>query len=177
MRTRTTMTTPALNLIDAIARDEVALRGQEFLAPLLGGRVHVRVRGLIYALRVAGAPPGWWICRMEDARRATVVGEALPWQRGEYLALLPALRLVLLEPLARGDWSALAYNPSDAEQRFGIVGPLVVRLVEGGQPFERAIGRVDGGIVWYDEPDRRGDPALAEALRGTLGGGAESPGC
>src|SRR5262245_30016553 len=111
-----------LNLIDAMARDEAALRGQKFLAPLLGGRVRVRVRGLIYALRVEGVPPGWWSCRMVDARRAAVVGEALPWQRGDYLALLPALRLVLIEPLAHGGWSALPYNPSDAAQRFGIVG-------------------------------------------------------
>src|SRR5262245_56218557 len=89
-----------LDMINALARDEATLRGQEFLAPLLrGGRARLRVRGLLYELAIAQATPGWWICRALDAGQGEVVGEALPWQRGDYLALWPALRLVLLEPL------------------------------------------------------------------------------
>src|SRR5687768_7131748 len=93
----------ALNLIAGLAREEAALRGQEFLAPLLrGGKARARVRGLIYELSVEGAAPGWWVCTMRNAGCAEIVAEALPWQRGEYLALWPALRLVLLEPLSDG---------------------------------------------------------------------------
>jgi hypothetical protein len=165
-----------LNLIDVLARDEAALGGQTFLAPLLDqGRARVRVRGLVYELHVAGARAGWWMCRMLDARRATVADAAQPWQRGEYLALWPALRLVLLERLRGADWVALAFNPSDALQRFAIRGPLVVRLVEGGQPFERVLGRVEGATIWYDEPDRRADPAMAEQLRDALAAGRDLP--
>jgi hypothetical protein len=105
------------------------------------------------------------------------VEPAQPWQRGGYLALWPALRLVLIEPLtssaSSSDWVALAYNPAAAFQRFGIAGPVVVRLVENGQPFERVIGRVEGETIWYDEPDRRGDPLLAEQLRDALATGHE----
>jgi hypothetical protein len=166
----------ALNLIDALARDEAALRGQAFLAPLLGrGRARMRVRGLVYELDVVGARRGWWICQMLDARRAALVDAAQPWQRGAYLALWPALRLVLVEPLRGDAWVAVAFNPSDAFQRFAISGPLVVRLVEGGQPFERVIGRVEGATIWYDEPDRRADPATAELLRDALGAGHATP--
>lgn len=169
-------TRSTLNLINALARDEAALGGQAFLAPLLEhGRARVRVRGLVYDLHVAGARAGWWMCRMLDARRATLADAAQPWQRGEYLALWPALRLVLIEPLRGADWVALAFNPSDALQRFGMRGPLVVRLVEGGQPFERVLGRVDGATIWYDEPDRRADPAIAEQLRDALAAGCELP--
>ena len=167
----------ALDIIDRMARDEATLRGQEFFAPLTrGGRARLRVRGLIYELAVAGAAPGWWLCRARDARQALVLGEALPWQRGEYLALWPALRLVLLESLAGDDWLALPYNPSDARQRFGLAGPLVVRLVEGGQPFERIVGRVEGQTIWYDAPDRRADPTQAEALRAGLAEERAMPG-
>jgi hypothetical protein len=166
----------ALKLIDALAREEAALCGQAFLAPLLGrGRARIRVRGLVYELEVAGARPGWWICRMLDARRAALVAAAEPWQRGEYLALWPALRLVLVERLRGDDWLALAFNPSDAFQRFAIRGPLVVRLVEGGQPFERVIGRVEGATIWYDEQDRRADPPTAELLRDALAAGYPAP--
>src|SRR5512145_3260269 len=98
----------ARNLIASLARDEAALQGQEFLAPLCHvARARLRIRGLVYELQVKGSVPGWWICRVHNIRQATIVTEALPWQRGEYLALWPTLRLVLLEPLAHGDWSAL----------------------------------------------------------------------
>ncbi len=167
----------ALNLIETLARDEAALRGQEFLAPLArGGRARLRVRGLIYELVVAGARPGWWSCRMHDARSAEVLGEALPWQRGDYLALWPVLRLVLIEPLAGGAWAALPYNPADAAQRFGFAGPLPLQLVEGGRPFERVIGRVEGRTIWYDDADRRADQAVAEALREALAADHPAPG-
>jgi hypothetical protein len=166
----------ALNLIDALARDEAALRGQAFLALLLGhSRARIRVRGLVYELEVLGARAGWWICRMLDVRRAILVDVAEPWQRGEYLALWPALRLVLVEPLRGDDWVAVAFNPSDAFQRFAIRGPLIVRLVEGGQPFERVIGRVEGATIWYDELDRRAEPATAEQLRDALAAGHAVP--
>jgi hypothetical protein len=159
----------ALKLITVFSRDEAALGGQEFLAPLTqGGRARLRLRGLIYELTVAHARAGWWLCRARDARNAEVIGEALPWQRGDYLALWPELRLVLLEPLRHGDWLALPYNASDAAQRFGLAGLVVVRLVEGGQPFERIVSRVEGGTLWYDAPDRRADPVKAEALRAAL---------
>ena len=161
-----------LTLIEALARDEAAVRDREFLAPLLApGRVRLRLRDLIYELAVTGAASGWWICRMLDAYHAQVIGEALPWQRGEYLALWPALRLLLLEPLNRDAWLALPYNPADALQRFRFAGPVVVCLVEGGQPFERVIGRVEGGTIWYDDRDRRADPWVAEALRAALAAG------
>jgi hypothetical protein len=166
----------ALALIDALAHDEAALGGQIFLAPLLEqGRARIRLRGLVYELDVAGARAGWWMCQVLDARRAAVVDAAPPWRRGEYLALWPALRLVLIEPLRGGDWVALAFNPSDALQRFAIRGLLVVRLVEGGRPFERVIGRVEGATIWYDEPDRRADPAAAEQLRDALASGHDAP--
>src|SRR5689334_24203914 len=168
------MTSNALSLVATLARDEAALAGQAFLAPLIpGGRARLRLRGLVCELVVAGARPGWWICRARDARHADTVGEALPWQRGDYLALWPELHLVLLEPLQHGDWLALPFNASDAAQRFGLAGPLVVRLVEGGQPFERIVGRVEEQMIWYDAPDCRGDPAQAEMLRAALADGRE----
>jgi len=148
--------------------------GLVFRAPFgLGGGARLRLRGLVCELTIAGARAGWWLCRARDARHAEIVGEALPWQRGDYLALWPELRLVLLEPLAYSDWLALPFNASDAAQRFGLAGPVVVRLVEGGQSFERIVGRIEGRTVWYDAPDRRADPTKAEALRAALAGGRE----
>ncbi len=169
-------------LIETLAREEAGLRGREFLAPLTrGARARLRLCGLVYELAVRPPQPGWWRCRVLDARRAEVVEEALPWQRGDYLALWPALRVVLVAPLRAPDrpndaWVALPFNPSDALQRFGLSGPLLVQLVEAGRPFERAVARVEGATLWYDEPDRRGDPLLAEGLRAALSEERERPG-
>lgn len=167
----------ARNLIEKLARAEAALRGRIFLAPLMGdGRARLRLQGLVYELVVQVPRPGWWRCKMLDAGRARAVEEAEPWQRGEYLALWPALRLVLLEPLGPAAWLALPFNPSDAQQRFGLAGPLALGLVEGGQPFERVMARVEGGALWYDDVDRRGDPALAGELREALLAARAEPG-
>lgn len=172
-----------LGLIDALGAEERALRGQAFLAPLVGeGRLRLRVRGIVYELRVRGAAPGWWVCRARDARSAEPAEPAEPWQRGDYLALWPALRLVLLEPLALPApsapghaWLALPSNASEARRRFGIDSLLTVQLVEEGRPFEQVIGRVEGRTVWYDDIDRRADPALPEALREDLAAGRPEP--
>ncbi|NJN65633.1 MAG: hypothetical protein HC884_02415 [Chloroflexaceae bacterium] len=171
------MTQRTPDLITTLSREEAALYGQEFLAPLtVGGRVRLRLRGLIYEFAVPNARPGWWVGQVRSARQAEVVEAALPWQIDDYLALWPALRLVLLEPLKHRAWLALPVNPSDAARRFGLAGPLVVQLVEGGQPFERVIGRVEGRTLWYDDLDRRADPAMAEALREAFASGREGPG-
>lgn len=167
----------ALNLIKTLSHEEASLRGQEFLAPLVhNSRARLRLRGLVYEFTVSNAQPGWAVCRVVDAKQAAYVEEALPWQRGDYLAYWPPLRLVLLEPLRHSAWLAVPYNPSDAVQRFNLVGPVVVQLVEQGQPFERVVGRVEGNTLWYDEPDRRADPAIAEALREALAAERENPG-
>lgn len=168
------VTTPLLNRILAA---EAALRGRELVAPLLGdGRIRVRVAGLIYTLAAQAPAPGWWRCRIADAAHAEVIGAAEPWQRGDYLALWPALRVVLLEPAGPAAWLALPLNPSDARQRCRLAGPQLLRLTEGGQPFERAIARVEGGALWYDDLDRRADPAVAEALRAACAAERLEPG-
>jgi hypothetical protein len=171
-----------LGLIEALAAEERALRGQTFLAPLVGRRrLRLRVRGIVYELRVRGAAPGWWVCRMRDARSAEPAEPAQPWQRGEYLALWPALRLVLLGPLAATDgglattWLALPANAAEAKRRFGIDSLVTVQLVEEGRPLEQVIGRVEARAVWYDDVDRRADPLLAEALREELAAGRAEP--
>jgi hypothetical protein len=159
----------ASDLIARLAQEEAALRGQLLLSPLVrGGQARTRLNGLVYQFRVPNAEPGWWCCRVQDAHTATIESEAQPWQRGDYLRLWPALRLVLLEPLRDSDWLAIPFNAAEAQQRFGISGPQVVHLVEGGQPFERIVARCEAQTLWYDAPDRRADPRIAEALRDAL---------
>jgi hypothetical protein len=166
----------ALKLVRALGRAEAAIRGQEFLAPLLrGGGARMRIQGLIYRLTVADAQPGWWLCRVVDARTAEVVTEAMPWQRGDYLALWPTIQLVLLAPLERDAWLAMPQNLAAGQRLLGGAGPFVAHLVEGGQPFERVIGRVEGHAIWYDDLDHMADAATAEVLREAVAGENDLP--
>jgi hypothetical protein len=166
-----------IDLVRSLAREEAAVRGQEFLAPLLrGGRARMRIQGLIYEFIVTDAQPGWWICQARDARHADVVGEAAIWQRGDYLALWPEIRLVLVEQLHDHAWLALPYQLDDGTRLLNQAGPVTIMLTEGGQRFDRIIGRVEGSTIWYDEHDRRADPATAEQLRAALAEVRENPG-
>lgn len=171
--------TSTRDLIERLGMAEAALLRTTILAPLVrGGRARTRVAGLVYELRVRHPSPGWYQLRARDARRAEVVADAEPWARDQYLNLWPLLRLVLIEPIAdpaNQAWIAMPYNPADALQRFGQSGPVVVQLVEQGMPFERIIGRVEGQAIWYDQPDRRANPQIAEDLRFCMLSGAADP--
>lgn len=161
-------------LIARLSQEGQQLLVREIVAPLLpGGRMRTRVGGLVYEFKPRERFVGWGRFRPRNEREADVLGEALPWERGAYLELFPALRVVLLWPdnsgLAPGTWLALPYNESDARQRFGLgTEPLPVFLCDptgGAERFERVIARVDGHTLWFEGPDALADPTQAEWLR------------
>ncbi|HET8842465.1 MAG TPA: hypothetical protein VFN35_13425 [Ktedonobacteraceae bacterium] len=161
-------------LIARLSQQSQQLLGREIIAPLLPrGRIRTRLDGLVYEFRPRERFVGWGRFRPINEREAELLGEALPWERGSYLELFPALRVVLLWPDtssgSTGSWMALPYNASDARQRFGFaMEPLPVFLCDptgGADRFERVIVRVDGRTLWYEGPDSLSDPIHAEWLR------------
>jgi hypothetical protein len=163
-----------LRLVSQLSKAEAELQQQEIIAPLLpGGRIRTRIAGLVYEFKPRGNFVGWGRFRPLNAREVEALGEALPWERAAYLELFPALRMILLWPdpaaASAGAWLALAFNESDARQRFGFGGePLPVFLCDpfnGAEQFERIIARVDGRTLWFDGPDVRADPTHAARLR------------
>ncbi|HEX2915193.1 MAG TPA: hypothetical protein VH186_30790 [Chloroflexia bacterium] len=164
-------------LIERLNRESARLAQREFIAPALpGGRVRIRLDGLVYEFRLKEPFYGWGRFRPANNREATLLGEAFPWQRSAYLELFPALRLILLYPATSpgakeaGAWYALPYNAGDATQRFKLSGkePLLVYLTDplnGADYFERVVTRVEGKLLWFDGPDMLADPAHAEWLR------------
>jgi len=161
-------------LIARLSQEGQQLQGREIIAPLLpGGRIRTRLNGLIYAFRPREPFVGWGRFHPINESEAAVLGEALPWERGGYLELFPALRVILLWPASTGyppgTWLALPYNQSDAHQRFGFsMEPLPVFLCDptaGAERFERVIARVDGRSLWFEGPDLLADPTHAEWLR------------
>lgn len=157
-------------LLDRVASAERDFLKAEFLAPVLkGGRVRVRIEGLVLTMRVAGAlEPGWAILKPLSLDRAAIVRKpGLPQVRS-YLGLFPSVRLLLL---ARGDadWSAVQAQAGDT--RFRIDGAVPVHLAVGVEPFERIIARYDGSSFLFQEVDRRRSPAIAAYLREALRSG------
>jgi hypothetical protein len=154
------------DLLNKMASAEDAFLQTEFMAPVLpGGRVQVRIAGIVCTLRVAGAPqPGWAILKPLSLKRAKVVGEPSLSQVRDYLSLFPAFRLLLVSRTEEeGGWLALPASQGDA--RLQTDGPVQVRLVTGVQSFQQVIARFDGGRFWFQEVDRRRSPAIAAYLR------------
>lgn len=161
-------------LIARLQRESARLLDCEIIAPLLpSGRVRTRVSGLVYEFTPRTPFTGWGRFRPVNEREVELAGEAPPWERGAYLELFPALRVVLLWPdpgaRAPGTWLALPYNESDAQQRFGFaMEPLPVFLcdpTDGAQRFERVLTRVDGRTLWFEGLDVLANPLHAEWLR------------
>lgn len=163
------------SLLDRMEAAEEAFLHTEFLAPVLpGGRVRVRIAGVICTLRVTGqAEPGWAILKPLSGTsldRARVVDRPSLSQIRQYLALFPQVRLVLV---ARSDRQWLALPAHRGDSRFEMTGPVRVHLVTGVEPFQRIVARFDGGLFWFQEVDRRRSPAIAAYLRAALA--AETP--
>jgi hypothetical protein len=161
-----------MNIYELLHKMECAERAflsTRFLAPVTAGcRVRVRIAGVVCTLRVVGRPdPGWAILEPLSLDRARVAGRPGLRQVRDYLALLPAVRLVLVAR-AGDSWLALPAHRDD--RQIAIDGTARVQLVAGGEPFQSIVARFDGSAFWFQEADRRRNPALAAYLRTALTG-------
>src|SRR4051812_28973819 len=89
-------------LVEKLNKQSAALQEQEILAPLLpGGRIRTRVDGLVYEFKPKERWVGWGRFQPVNQHEAVPLGEAMPWQRSDYLHLFPALRVILLWPVEK----------------------------------------------------------------------------
>lgn len=154
-------------LVAKIAAEERKLSAEVFIAPVVpGGRVRVRVLGLVYEMEVTDKSlSGWALFKMAGSGRAEPVGTPSAQQIGEYLKLFARVRLVLLEAHDGIWWAVTAQRP---DPRFAIEKPVPVQLVARAASFDTVYARFDGTAFWFDGPDRRRDPGVARALRQRL---------
>jgi hypothetical protein len=108
---------------------------------------------------------GWGVFRPTSFTHAVLERDATLAERQRYLALFPAVRLILAETTHDG-WVACAARLSDA--RFQIDGHALVLGVEDAEPFDTIVARFDGANFWMDEPDAQAEPATAAYLRESL---------
>lgn len=157
-------------LLHQIASAEAQLQSTQFLAPCVkDGRVRTRVAGMVYTFTPKPQRfEGWGIFQPVDEQTATRVEEADLPQIAAYLQQFPTIRLRLAYRLQNQTWLAYPVNEADMRQRFKRVKPVLVHLVTQGVAFEQIIGRWNGNCCWFEEVDRRSDPAIAETLQSTL---------
>ncbi|MBV8233634.1 MAG: hypothetical protein JO329_26960 [Planctomycetaceae bacterium] len=153
--------------LNRLAAAEAEALAREFLAPRLrGGRVQVRIAGVVCSFKVEPDDfEGWGVFQPTSATAARLVRPARLAERKQYLEPLPLVRLILCR---RDDDRWLAIPANRADTRFRIEGLVPVRLVEEAQPFEVLLTRFDGARCWYEGPDPRRDPATAAFLREAL---------
>ncbi|HJR06909.1 MAG TPA: hypothetical protein VJ842_06615 [Pyrinomonadaceae bacterium] len=157
-------------LINTLSAREESMRGEQFLAPCVGGgRVRVSVDGLVQTFRPRPRDfEGWGIFQPVDDRKAQVVGEATIAQVANYLRMLKPLRVRLAERLRGQTWLAYPANREDARRQFGAGGELKVNLVREASRFEQVVAYTDGRNWFYGELDRRADARVSERLRTLL---------
>lgn len=157
-------------LLAQITSEEQQLLSSQFLAPCpAGGRVRVRVCGLVYTF--AAEPKqfaGWGIFEPTDVQTAQVVEEADVSAIDRYLQHFEQFRLRLAYPLRGQTWLAYPANEGDFRQRLGAVKPVPVHLVSEGVTFEQILARWDGCAWWFEAVDRRADPLVIEELQSAL---------
>lgn len=156
-----------LALIKQLAQQEKQLAETTFLAPLVrGGKVRVRVDGIVYELQVDDRRfEGWGIFRMTGPGQAALVEPASLSLIGSYLKLLAQKKFVLLDQFD-DLWFALPFSTSDT--RFNLSGPVPVHLTRGAACLDTINARFDGSLFWFEAIDRRHDPAIARSLRRQL---------
>jgi len=162
------------DLIAKTAAKESALRETRFVAPCVrGGVVRARVGALVQTFLPSPRDfEGWGVfAPSDDGRTAALAEEADLPLVARYLELFPLLRVRLAAPLAGSTWLAYPVSEGDMARRFGgSARPVVVHLVTEGRPFEVATVRhaSGGAAFWFEDTDRRADPAPADALRDAL---------
>ncbi|MDZ7952118.1 hypothetical protein [Nostoc sp. DedQUE09] len=162
--------TNIFKLINQIAIAQAQLSTTQFLAPCVkGGRVRTRVAGMIYTFSPKPSKfEGWGIFKAVDEKTATVVEEADLPQITEYLQHFPQIRLRLAHQLQKQTWLAYPVDEVDMRQRLKVVKPIAVHLVTEGVTFEQIIARWNGQSCWFEEVDRRTDPAIVETLQSAV---------
>lgn len=159
------------DLLNKLEAAEEQFRASEVLAPVLPGRrVAVRIAGIVCQLRVQARDLiGWAILRPQGMDRARIVRRATMSEVAAYLALFPAIRLIVV---ARDGhtWYALPAQWGDTRFQLARDGEPVSLLLaeEGIQPFETVVARFDGRFFWYEQRDGRRNPAIAAYLREAL---------
>jgi hypothetical protein len=152
-----------LSIVSKLARQEKELHNSSFIAPYVGGgKVRLRLEGIIYELEVGDCPDGWAIMQVIGDGKARFLQRApLPAVK-KYLQLLPRLRLILVDRFDTRWWALAALSGG---QKIEISGPVPVYLAETATSFDTVYCRFDGASFWFDSIDRRRDPAIARQLR------------
>lgn len=152
---------------DALSRDIVVpvIRHQSIVA--------LRIGGMRQTMPIDHPRIGWWSSRCTASRTLALHSEAEAWQREEYLALYPSVRLVLIEQ-RDSYWLATPFNAAEAANRLQLPQLIAVHLVEQAAALDRVVARcANPRVLWFDDIDRRADPDVASNLRDALAGDAD----
>lgn len=154
-------------ILAKLAAEEQRLLAEPVLAPVVaGGRVRVRVSGIVYEMAVEDPSfQGWAVLKMVATGRCRVVGTPTPAQISAYLKLLPRVRLVLLDRHNHVWWGIAAQRP---DPKLSLERPAPIQFADRAASFETIYARFDGQTFWFDSVDRRRDPKVARSLRTAL---------
>lgn len=142
--------------MDAITARERQAKNMPFLAPCVpGGMAVVSAAGKERVFRLGPDDyEGWGIfLPVGQGTAEWMEAASLPLVM-EYLHPLPGMRLRLVRSIRRKTWLATPACTQDYRQR-GESKPMIVHLVEEGEPSLPVFARDAGGVWWFEMRDRR----------------------
>jgi len=126
------------DLFNKMAQIEGRLLQQEFVAPYSGsGTIVTRIDGIVYHFRPVGRNlrPGYFTWKPVDLNTAKTTGTMTEAERNRYLAQFPQLIMVAAAKVDHA-WVMVPWNLEDSTRRFGISGPVEVRLCGDVERFD-----------------------------------------
>ncbi|MHA1675803.1 MAG: hypothetical protein ACTSU6_01360 [Candidatus Njordarchaeales archaeon] len=157
-------------LLNKLANQEKDFLNNLIFAPYIkgGSKIVVRLNGIIYKLNTPKfRKDGFGIFRATDANNAKRIREAEPFEKEEYLHLLPKVDVILVAKIGR--WMAYPSNTNSFKQRFGQDPSLLSILVADNiEVMDTVEARFDGLHFWFDCMKFGGDTERKENLRDRL---------
>src|SRR5262245_13373793 len=133
--------------LDRLAAEEKKFLGAQFLAPVVrggGGRVQVRIAGVICDLRVTPRDfEGFGVFEPASHSAARLRRPAPVTERRKYLGLFPRA-LVIISSRPAGATTAGAVPSNAADARFSVEGEIALQLIGEVDLFDTVAARFDG---------------------------------
>jgi len=158
------------DLLNKLSAQEKEFLKQDIFSPYIkgGANIIVRLNGVIYRLKTQKfKKDGFGVFRATDANTAKFVRDAEPYEKDEYLGLLPKVELVLVYNVGR--WLAYPSHTNSFKHRFGVEPRLTsVLCADNVEIMDSVEARFDGGNFWFDSIKFGSDVEKIEKLRDRL---------
>lgn len=152
------------NLFERLVSEETKFFGTEFLSPVFGGPIIVKISDIVVKMKVAPHTfQGWGVFSTSDGKVANLVREATDREKQNYLKLFPQVSFIICNVDGNTAYGLGINNP-----QFTFTGLVPVLLSANLELFDVVYARFNGKQVWFESINRRYPRKISSDLRKCL---------